>query len=250
METQAIKKCLDPNQPGEKRYRGVINLLSMLFPDASYGKMINCIIETFPGYDKDIVSKKGIFLKRTHLAKLLISQNPSIQRIGELFVRSLQLHSTQLKNQNNNEDAQRVDDIIENVRNYVSQVSAVESKKRVRKYASRYEKVDENDSEPPEVKKYKRMKVGVNVLLRAYQDELGLNRTKEIIMQLTQYGSLTNPPPMKELRRELSENEYTYEQLSMMMKSMVSDSKESDELIEVYNKHIEIIETVTKTSYK
>jgi hypothetical protein len=47
---------------------------------------------------------------------------------------------------------------------------------------------------------------------------------------------------MKELKRELSENEYTYEQLSMMMKSMVSDSRESEELIEGYNEHIAIIE--------
>jgi hypothetical protein len=127
----------------------------------------------------------------------------------------------------------------------VNQINAVEGEKRVRKYASRYEKVGD-DSEPPEVKKYKRMKMGVNALLRAHQDKVGLKRTKEVIMQLTQYGSLTNPPPMKELRRELNENEYTYEQLSMMMKSMISDSKGSEELIEVYNKHIAIIETITK----
>jgi hypothetical protein len=42
----------------------------------------------------------------------------------------------------------------------VNKLSAVDDKKRVRKYASRYEQV-EDDSTPVEVKKYKRMKVGL-----------------------------------------------------------------------------------------
>jgi hypothetical protein len=98
------------------------------------------------------------------------------------------------------------------------------------KYASRYEHV-EDDSTPVEVKKYKRMKVGVNALLRVYQKEVGLKKTRDIIMQLTQYGSLTKTPTMKELRRVLSEKEYTFELLSLMMKSMDSDTKESEETI-------------------
>jgi hypothetical protein len=112
----------------------------------------------------------------------------------------------------------------------------------VRKYASKYEQV-EDDSTPVEVRKYKRMKVGVNALLRAYQKEVGLKKTRDIIMQLIQHGSLTKPPLMKELKRVLSEMEYTFELLSLMM---ASDTKESEDLIEEYNKQITIIGTITK----
>jgi hypothetical protein len=51
---------------------------------------------------------------------------------------------------------------------------------------------------------------------------------------------------MKELMRVISEREYTFILLSLMMKSMDSDTKESEELIEEYNKHITIVETITK----
>jgi hypothetical protein len=236
-EIQNVKKGLDSNQPNEKRYRGINTLLNMFFPDISYDFIINFLIECFPEYKKEFINSKSHVRKISYLTKLVNETTPSIQRIGDYFVRNLQEYSAFLKQNNEDETAQIVDKTVFFIENYVRTFPTIISPKIQSKY---------DDSEPVVVRKYKRMKVGINPLLRAYQKEFGIKKTIEIITQLTQYEKTNKPPHLKDLRKILSENEYTYDQLSAIMKSMYLNDKGSEELIENYNKHITIVEAISK----